>query len=97
MKFSIVKTTSDDEHSRYLVAIESLVLVGQDKDKIEFFKFNCGESDIKMMKNVLTLEIRPHPQKKVKGCPCLGFRTCDDCADNYRQLLKRSIPPPEQS
>lgn len=84
MKFSIHKGTSDDETPRYNCVIQ---------DGAEIFTFYCGEADIQMMQNALTLQVKPHPQMITEGCPCRGFKTCKDCAANYtrlqRELLER--------
>jgi hypothetical protein len=84
MKFSAVRVTSDDEYPNFLIAIETPV----DSTKVEFFKFWCNESDLKMMRIALDMEIKPHPQYIIKGCPCLGFKTCKDCAENYQNIIK---------
>jgi len=88
MKFSITKVTSDDECSEYIMRIEFPVRVGKDKGKIEHFSFVCNDLDIQMMQETLTLRVKPHPQRIVKGCPCLGYKTCIDCAANYQEKLK---------
>lgn len=77
MKFSIVKVTSDDEEARYLVAIESP----------EFHKFYCSEGDRLMMITILSLERKPRPQKITRGCPCLGYRACEECSRNYQNKI----------
>jgi len=87
MKFSIMKVTSDDEYPRYRIDISSVIPVGKDKGTLESFCFYCNESDIGMMQNGLNLERKPHPQQNIKGCPCKGFKTCDECAADYRRVL----------
>ena len=79
MKFSIVKVTSDDEYARYLVTFETP----------NFFSFYCSDADREMMINSLNMEKKPHPQKIVKGCPCAGLSTCQECADRHIALIKK--------
>lgn len=81
MKFSISKVTSDDEVPRYLVSI----------DTPQFISFYCGEADRQMMITALYMEQKPHPQRAPKGCPCLGLKTCQECADKHLDLLKRVL------
>jgi len=74
MNFSIVKTTPDDEFTRYLVAIQVP----------EFFSFYCSDADREMMITALYMEQKPHPQRAIKGCPALGCKTCEDCVSGIK-------------